>query len=99
MENNFLGATSSDKLDKAVEKIKNGDKSLAAANELITLENADKRSDATVSKFTKDPSQMSSTERAELAGYQRVYAAEMEKKYGSAVSQELVKDCCQAVTI
>lgn len=91
VENNFLGATSSDKLDKAVEKIKNGDKSLAAANELITLENADKRSDALVSKFTKDPSQMSSTERAELAGYQRVYAAEMEKKYGSAVSQELVK--------
>lgn len=28
MENNFLGMTSSDKLDKAVEKIKNGDKSL-----------------------------------------------------------------------
>ena len=91
VENNFLGATSSDKLDKAVEKIKNGDKSLATANELITLENADKRSDALVSKFTKDPSQMSSTERAELAGYLRIYASEMEKVYGSAVSQELVK--------
>ena len=91
VENNFLGATSSDKLDKAVEKIKQGDKSLAAANELIKLENADKRSDALVSKFTKDSSQMSSTERAELAGYLRVYAAEMEKEYGSAVSQELVK--------
>ncbi|WP_225309809.1 hypothetical protein [Erwinia billingiae] len=35
MENNFLGMTSSDKLDKAVEKIKNGDKSLATTNELI----------------------------------------------------------------
>lgn len=91
VENNFLGATSSGKLDKAVEKIKNGDKSLAAANELLKLENADKRSDALVSKFNKDPSQMNSTERAELAGYLRVYAAEMEKEYGAAVSQELVK--------
>lgn len=86
-----MGATSSDKLDKAVEKIKNGDKSLAAANQLIKLENADKRSDALVSKFTKDPSQISSTERTELADYLRVYASEMEKEYGSAVSQELVK--------
>ncbi len=91
VENNFLGATSSDKLDKAVEKIKNGDKTLATANELIKLENADKRSDALVSKFTRDPSQMNSTERAELAGYLRVYASEMEKEYGTAVSQELVK--------
>ncbi|MFC0228905.1 hypothetical protein [Serratia aquatilis] len=91
MENNFLGATSSNKLDKAVEKIMQGDKSLAAANDLLTLANADKRSDALVSKFTKDPSQMRSTERAELAGYLRVYASEMEKTYGSAVAQELVK--------
>lgn len=91
VENNFLGATSSDRLDKAVEKIKQGDKSLAAANELIKLENADKRSDALVSKFTKDPSQMNSTERAELAGYLRVYASEMDKAYGPAVAQELVK--------
>ncbi|MDY4366166.1 hemagglutinin repeat-containing protein [Pectobacterium brasiliense] len=90
-ENNFLGATSSDKLDEAVEKIKNGDKTLATANELIKLENADKRSDALVDKFTRDPSQMSSAEQAELAGYLRVYASEMEKGYGSAVSQELVK--------
>ncbi|MCV9879639.1 adhesin [Brenneria sp. KBI 447] len=42
-------------------------------------------------KFTRDPSQMSSAEQAELAGYLRVYASEMEKAYGSAVSQELVK--------
>ena len=42
---------------------------------------------------------MSSTERAELAGYQRVYAAEMEKKYGSAVSQELVKGLLSGRTI
>ena len=34
---------------------------------------------------------MNRTERAELAGYLRVYAAEMEKEYGPAVSQELVK--------
>ncbi|WON78259.1 hypothetical protein OK023_06245 [Serratia sp. UGAL515B_01] len=91
VENNFLGATSSNKLDKAVEKIMQGDKSLAAANDLLTLANADKRSDALVSKFTKDPSQMSNTERAELAGYVRVYASEMEKTYGSVVAQELVK--------
>ncbi|WP_278496732.1 VENN motif pre-toxin domain-containing protein [Pantoea vagans] len=79
VENNFLSVISSDKLDKAIEKIKQGDKSLAAANELIKFENADKRSDALVSKFTKDPLQMNSTERAELAGYLRVYAAEMNK--------------------
>ncbi|WP_247595476.1 hemagglutinin repeat-containing protein [Brenneria roseae] len=91
VENNFLGATSSDKLDKAVEKIKNGDKTLATANELIKLENADKRSDALVDKFTRDPSKMGESEQAELAGYLRVYASEMEKEYGSAVSQELVK--------
>lgn len=90
VENNFLGATSSDKLDKTIKKIKQGVKSLAAANELIQLENADKRSDALVSKFTKDPSQVNSTERAELAGYLRVYASEMEKTYGSAVAQQLV---------
>ncbi|EGB0711125.1 hypothetical protein H6X95_004070 [Salmonella enterica] len=70
--------------------MKNGDKSLATANELIKLENADKRSDALVSKFTKDPSQMTSTERAELAGYLRVYASEMENAYGPAVAQQLV---------
>ncbi len=90
VENNFLGATSSDKLDKAIEKIKNGDKTLATANELIKLENADKRSDALVSKFNKDPSQLNSAERAELAAYLRVYASEMEKEYGTAVAQELV---------
>jgi filamentous hemagglutinin len=55
------------------------------------LENADKRSDALVSKFTKAPSLMSSTERAELAGYLRAYASEMESEYGSAVSHELSK--------
>ncbi|WP_425389411.1 hemagglutinin repeat-containing protein [Enterobacter asburiae] len=90
VENNFLGATSSDKLDKAIEKIRNGDKSLEAANDLLKLENADKRSDALVSKFTKDPSEMTSTERAELAGYLRVYASEMENAYGPAVAQQLV---------
>ncbi|KAB8310069.1 hypothetical protein EH228_12230 [Erwinia endophytica] len=89
--NNLLGATSSDKLDKVVEKIKQGDRSLAAANELIQLENADKRSDALVSKFTSNPSQMNSSEQAELAAYLRVYASEMERTYGTAVAQELVK--------
>ncbi|HAU5603642.1 TPA: hypothetical protein JD320_002834 [Citrobacter koseri] len=70
--------------------MKAGDKSLATANELVRLENADKRSDALVSKFTKDPSQMTSTERAELAGYLRIYASEMENACGPAVAQQLV---------
>ncbi len=59
--------------------------------ELITLENADVRSDALVFKFIHNPSQMNSNERAELAGYLRVYAAEMEKEYGRPVAQELIK--------
>lgn len=54
------------------------------------LENADSRSDALVSKFTKDPSQMDSNERAELAGYLRIYASEMEREYGAAITQQLV---------
>ena len=91
VENNLLGSTSSDKLDKTVEKIKQGNTSLATVNELIMFENADARSDALVRKFTKDPSQINSTERAELAGYLRIYAAEMENTYGRAVSQELVR--------
>lgn len=74
-----------------MEKIRQGDKSLVTANELIKLENADKRSDALVSKFIRELSQMTGTERAELSGYLRVYAAEMQKEYGSAVTQELVK--------
>ncbi|MGR3755584.1 MULTISPECIES: hypothetical protein [Edwardsiella] len=91
MENNLLGETSSDKFEKVIEKIKNGDKTLATANDLIKQENADKRSDALISKYLKDPSQMSSAEQAELATYLRIYASEMEKEYGQAVSQELVK--------
>ncbi|STP84388.1 Possible hemagglutinin (DUF638) [Edwardsiella ictaluri] len=91
VENNLLGATSSDKLETVIEKIKNGDKTLATANDLIKLENADKRGDALISKYLKDPSQMSSAEQAELAAYLRIYAGEMEKEYGQAVSQELVK--------
>ncbi|WP_241603975.1 adhesin [Rosenbergiella nectarea] len=86
-----MGAISSDKLDKAIEKIKQGNTSLATVNELMMLENTDVRSDALVSKFTKDLSQMNSTERAELAGYLLVYAAEMEREYGRATAQELVK--------
>ena len=34
---------------------------------------------------------MNSTERAELAGYLRVYAAEIEKEYGRPVAQEMIK--------
>lgn len=91
VENNLLGRTSSYKLDRTIEKIKQGNTSLATISELMVLENTDVRSDELVSNFTKDPSQMNSTERAELAGYLRIYAAEMEKEYGRAVSQELIK--------
>ncbi len=50
----------------------NSDKSLESANELIKLENADIRSDALVSKFTRYPSEMTGTAWAELAGNLRV---------------------------
>jgi filamentous hemagglutinin len=89
-ENNFLGATSSEKLDKAVEKIKAGDKSLATAKDLINIENADKRSDALMDKFRHDPTSLSDSERIELNSYVRVYATEMQSVYGSKKGQEMV---------
>ncbi|MDA5605343.1 hemagglutinin repeat-containing protein [Enterobacter sp. PI-10] len=92
VENNFLGATSSDKLDKAIEKIKQGDRSLAAANDVIKLENADKRSDALMDKFRRDPSSLSESERTELSTYVRVYAAEMQNIYGADRAKEMVQN-------
>ncbi|WP_346735389.1 VENN motif pre-toxin domain-containing protein [Edwardsiella anguillarum] len=90
VENNFLGTKSSSKLDKIIEKIQHGDKTLATAKELLQLENADKRSDILIAKFVSDPTQLNSAERSELAGYLRIYAAEMETEYGTGVAQELV---------
>ncbi|MEN4547977.1 hemagglutinin repeat-containing protein [Pantoea agglomerans] len=90
VENNFLGATSSEKLDKAVEKIKAGDKSLATAKDLINIENANKRSDALMDKFRHDPTSLSDAERIELNSYVRVYATEMQSVYGSKKGQEMV---------
>ncbi|MEN4706464.1 hemagglutinin repeat-containing protein [Pantoea agglomerans] len=90
VENNFLGATSSEKLDKAVEKIKAGDKSLATAKDLINIENANKRSDALMDKFRHDPTSLSDSERIELNSYVRVYATEMQSVYGSKKGQEMV---------
>lgn len=90
VENNFLGATSSEKLDKAVEKIKAGDKSLATAKDLINLENADKRSDALMDKFRHDPTSLSGSERIELNSYVRIFATEMQSVYGSKKGQEMV---------
>ncbi|RAY85181.1 Contact-dependent inhibition of growth factor CdiA [Enterobacter cloacae] len=92
VENNFLGAISSDKLDKAIEKIKQGDRSLAAANDVIKLENADKRSDALMDKFRRDPSSLSESERTELSTYVRVYAAEMQNIYGADRAKEMVQN-------
>ena len=91
VENNFLGATSSDKLAKAVDKIKNGDRSLKTANELISIENADKRSDVLMDKFRRDPSSLSVSEQTELNTYVRVYAAEMQSVYGPEAGQEMVR--------
>lgn len=51
LEKNFPDATSTGKFEKNIEKIKNGEKSLAIVNELIKLENVDKHSEALVSKF------------------------------------------------
>ncbi|QPW28456.1 hypothetical protein F8538_14070 [Edwardsiella ictaluri] len=73
-----------------IEKIQDGDKTLATAKELLQLENADKRSDILIAKFVSDPTQLNSAERSELAGYLRIYAAEMETEYGTGVAQELV---------
>lgn len=92
VENNFLGATSSDKLDKAIAKIKQGDKSPEAANDLIKLENADKRSDALMDQFRRDPSSLSDSEKIELNSYVRVYAAEMQSTHGVEKGQEMVKN-------
>ncbi|ALR78831.1 hypothetical protein AO703_01790 [[Enterobacter] lignolyticus] len=92
VENNLLGTTSSDKLDKAIEKIKQGDRSLAAASDLIKLENADKRSDALMDKFRRDPSSLSESERTELNTYVRVYAAEMQSVYGADRAEQMVQN-------
>ncbi len=90
VENNFLSSTSSEKRDALAEKVLKGDKSLQTAQEFLQLENADTRSDALVAKFNKEPANMSSAERTELASYLRVYAAEMQTQYDEAVTKELI---------
>lgn len=90
MENNFLSTTSSTKWDELAEKVLQGDKTLQTAKEFLQLENADKRSDALVAKFNKDPAGMTSGERAELTSYLMVFASEMQAQYGEAVTKELI---------
>ncbi|MER5130813.1 VENN motif pre-toxin domain-containing protein, partial [Serratia marcescens] len=90
VENNFLSTTSSTKRDELAEKVLQGDKTLQTAKEFLQLENADQRSDALVAKFNKDPTGMTSGERAELTSYLMVYAAEMQAQYGEAVTKELI---------
>ncbi|WP_375055087.1 DUF637 domain-containing protein [Zobellella sp. DQSA1] len=90
VRNNVLSTTSSTKRDELAEKVLKGDKSLQTAKEFLQLENADKRSDALVAKFNKDPADLSTGERTELASYIRVYAAEMHAQYGEAVTKELI---------
>ncbi|MEL5589670.1 hemagglutinin repeat-containing protein [Serratia ureilytica] len=90
VENNFLSTTSSTKRDELAEKVLQGDKTLQTAKEFLQLENADQRSDALVAKFNKDPTGMTSGERAELTSYLMVYAAEMQAQYGETVTKELI---------
>lgn len=90
MENNFLSSTSSEKRDALAEKVLKGDKSLQTAKEFLQLENADKRSDALVAKFNKEPAELSTAERTELVSYLKIYASEMQAKYGEAVTKELI---------
>jgi len=92
VESNFLINTDSDRLDKAVEKIKQGDRSLATANDMIKLENANKHSDALMDKFRRDPSSLSESERTELNTYVRVYAAEMQSVYGADKAKQMVQN-------
>ncbi|MDJ0038556.1 VENN motif pre-toxin domain-containing protein, partial [Pantoea allii] len=91
VENNFLGKTSSDKLFDAIDKIKAGDKSLATANELIKMENADQRSEMLLDKFKHDPSSLLESEQIELNAYVRVYAAEMESAHGPDEAKRMVQ--------
>ncbi|WP_413721402.1 hemagglutinin repeat-containing protein [Sodalis sp. RH24] len=90
VENNFLSTPSATKRDELAEKIINGDKTLQTAKEFLQLENADKRSDALVSQFKKDPAAMTADERNELNSYIRLYAADMQTQHGDAVTRELV---------
>jgi hypothetical protein len=72
------------------EKVLKGDKSLQTAKEFLQLENADKRSDALVAKFNKEPAELSTAERTELVSYLKIYASDMQAKYGEAVTKELI---------
>ncbi|WP_231963268.1 VENN motif pre-toxin domain-containing protein [Pantoea ananatis] len=90
VENNFLSSTSSEKSDALAEKVLKGDKSLQTAKDFLQLENADKRSDALVAKFNKEPAELSTAERTELVSYLKIYASDMQAKYGEAVTKELI---------
>ncbi len=90
VENNYLSSTSSEKRDALAEKVLKGDKSLQTAKEFLQLENADKRSDALVAKFNKEPAELSTAERTELVSYLKIYASDMQAKYGEAVTKELI---------
>ncbi|ECG1392519.1 TPA_asm: hypothetical protein GNB58_005176, partial [Salmonella enterica subsp. houtenae serovar 45:g,z51:-] len=90
VENNFLSNTSSEKRDALAEKVLKGDKSLQTAKEFLQLENADKRSDALIAKFNQEPAELSTAERTELVSYLKIYASDMQAKYGEAVTKELI---------
>ncbi|WP_255557338.1 VENN motif pre-toxin domain-containing protein, partial [Sodalis sp. dw_96] len=90
VNNNFLSTPSATKRDELADKIIQGDMTLQTAKEYLQLENADKRSDALVAQFKKDPTAMTSDERNELNSYLRIYAAEMQTLHGDTVTRELI---------
>ncbi|TKI02299.1 hypothetical protein FCN80_25430 [Martelella alba] len=90
VENNFLSTPAATQRDNLAEKIQQGDKTLQTSKNYLELENADRRSDALVASFKKDPSAMTEAERIELNSYIRHYAAEMQTLHGDAVTKELV---------
>ncbi|MNG65602.1 hypothetical protein D3C79_238700 [compost metagenome] len=90
VENNLLSTTSSTKWDELAEKVLQGDKTLQTAKEFLQLENADKRSDALVAKFNKEPGELSTAERTELVSYLKIYASDMQAQYGEAVTKALI---------
>lgn len=94
-----MGNTSSAKLDEVREKLLDGDRSKEAALNLLTLENADKRSDVLLDRFVRDHSLLSSADKQELQTYLQVYAYEMSRQYDPNRHKNLSGVCCQAMII
>ncbi|WP_380181031.1 VENN motif pre-toxin domain-containing protein [Kalamiella sp. sgz302252] len=90
VENNFLGDTSSERLEAARQKLLAGDRSKKAARDLLNLESTDERSDVLLERYKRDPSLLSTEEKAELQTYLQVYAYEMMQTQSAEMTQQLV---------